>query len=331
MSHKTVYITTNGVRITKEALRFQVRYKGEIRQEIPAHLLNQIIIIGKADISHDAIILASKRNIDIVFFTQNGRLKAHLFPPNDRIIKLRMAQMQLSPEKQLDFARCAIAAKINNQRVLIANRNKDGFKELSEYSWRMKQMLKALDEAVNIEQIRGFEGGAAAAYFSAYALMLGQDLGFKGRNSRPPKDPVNALLSFGYAILYQHVVKFICIYGLDPYMASLHVPQDRRMSLALDLMEEFRPLIIDRVVMRIINRVQLTIMDFADDQEHGIRMSQKAIGILIREIEAKLEETISYGLKPQQICWKLVIQRQVALYRRFILGEVEHYEGFRVR
>lgn len=330
MSQKILYITRNGTRLTKEALRFQVRYKGEIKQEIPAHQLGQIIIIGKADITHDAIMLACKRNIDIVFFTQNGKLKTHLFPPNERMIKLRMAQMQLSPEKQLDFVKKLIAAKINNQRILLTKRSKDGFKELAEYSWRMKQMIDALDEAVNIEQIRGFEGGAAAAYFSGYGMLLGQDMGFYGRKARPPRDPVNALLSFGYAILYQQVLKFVSIYGLDPYMGYLHVPQDRRLSLALDLMEEFRPLIIDRVVMRLINRVQLTTLDFVDTEE-GIRMSQKAISILIREIENRLMETVTYGPRSQRISWKLTIQRQVALFRRFVLGETEHYEGFKVR
>ncbi len=327
---KTLYIARNGAHIFKEALRFIVKYQGDVMQEVPVHSIGQIVLIGKVEMTHDAMVLAYRQGIDVVCMSQRGELKAQVFPMNPKLVCLRKKQYALEPAKGYEFSKSVVEAKIRNSRTVLMKIQRRGNKELGELVWELKNITKRIPAAEDLEELRGVEGIAARIYYEGMRHLLRQDMGFVGRNKRPPKDPVNAMLSFGYVILYQRVCRFVTLYGLDPYMGHLHVPMDRRLSLPLDLMEEFRSVIIDRAVLTLVNRVQVTVKDFKV-HEAGIRMEQKAIALLIKEIEARLEQPIHYPPLKKDLPWKLVIQRQVGLYRRFLEGELEKYPGFVVR
>ncbi len=328
---KTLYVTRNGATIAKEVLRFIIRHEGETIQEVPIHDLSQIVIVGKAEITHDALVLAFRNHIDILMLTQKGDIKAHYGVPNERMIHLRMAQHNMNTERQLNLARQMVLSKIGNCRAILQRRQRKGNEFLDEGISSLKDLQNQAQNVISIPQLMGVEGSAANIYFQSMPYILGQDLGFRGRNRRPPRDPVNALLSFGYALLFKTVARQVTQYGLDPYLGCLHSPKDRRMSLVLDLMEEFRPILVDRIVLTLVNRVMVQPKDFVIGNDGGINMSQRAIAILIQAYEDRLSESTRYGNTEMNLSWRLVVQKQVALYRRCVLGEAEGFSGVQVR
>ena len=331
MSLKTLYIARNGAYVYKEALRFIIRYQGEVIQEVPIHSIGQMVLIGKVEMTHDAIILAHRHEIDVLYLSQKGDLKAHLFPYNQKLIVARKKQYEVGERRSIQVARGIIQAKLRNARTVLMKYERRSCEELGNHTRELKSYINRVKDTQTIGELRGLEGISAKIYYQAMGLLLKQELGFKGRNRRPPRDPVNAMLSFGYVMLYQRVARAIGLYGLDPYLGHLHEPKDRRLSLALDLMEEFRSIIVDRAVLSLVNRVVVTCLDFEKTDEGGVRMNSKAIACLVKEFESRMEQVIHYPPLGKDLPWKYIIQKQVGIYRRMLFGEMDQYEGFVVR
>ena len=331
MSLKTLYIARNGAYVYKEALRFIIRYQGEVIQEVPIHSIGQMVLIGKVEMTHDAIMLAYRNEIDILYLSQKGDLKAHIFAFNQKLIRARKTQCEASDRRALEIARIIVETKLRNSRTVLMKYERRTSEELGTRIRELKTYIGKVKTAACLDELRGIEGVGARVYFQALEILLKQEMGFKGRNRRPPRDPVNAMLSFGYVLLYQRVARSIGLYGLDPYLGHLHEPKDRRLSLALDLMEEFRSIIVDRAVLSLVNKVVVTVHDFQNTEDSGVRMSQKAIACLIKEFEMRMEQTIHYPPLGKDLPWKYIIQKQVGIYRRMLFEEISSYEGFVVR
>jgi len=328
---RTLYVTVNGAQISKEVLRFIVRSGSRVIQETPVHNLDQIVIVGKAEITHDAIVLAFRHQIDILFLSQRGEIKAELFPPSDKMIGLRLAQYSSTTDDRLKIARQVVMAKLNNCRAILQRQARDGVMGLDGPIEKMQKSLSLAENAESTDVLMGHEGSGAVSYYEGFSKLLRQDFGFSGRNRRPPKDPVNAMLSFGYALLYRLVSRFVRQYGLDAHLGCLHSPKDRRLSLALDLMEEFRPILVDRAVLKLVNRLQVHQEDFRLVPNGGVHMSNRAIGRLVQEYEDRLNQRVFYERQAKHLNWKYVVMQQVALYRRVVLKEEEQYTGVRLR
>ncbi len=199
----------------------------------------------------------------------------------------------------------------------------------------MAEILPKIENANSVEQLLGLEGNLAAHYFSHFQYMLKpRDFDacweFKNRNRRPPKDPVNAMLSFGYALLAKECTVALLAEGLDPWWGLYHKPRHGRPSLALDMMEEFRPLVVDSAVISAINTGMLTASDFTRSKAACI-LTPKGRKAFIRAYEARLDQLVTHPVFQYKCSWRAVIKLQAKILARWLRGEVPNYIGMTTR
>lgn len=330
METGAIYINAQGSRLTKVGERLIVRSKeGKIIEDVPFFRLTQVVCFGSIEVSTAAMGKLLKHGIDIIFLTVTGRFKYRIDNFNKAAIKCRISQYQrsLDDDFRLKVARAIVKGKIMNCKNWLVKRNRPASSEISASVWKLKTALEMADRAGNIDELMGIEGIAAKDYFSAFKHVLKQDLGFGERNRRPPRDPVNAMLSFGYMLLLNHISSAVEQVGLDPMLANLHATQDRRPSLALDLIEEFRCPVIDTVVVRLVNLVRVQPRDFFSDSRQGIRMREEAIALLVSEIQARLRARLPDPVSKKQYQLKDLIIRQAYQYKSLISGEKSEYQA----
>ena len=270
----TLFVTTQGayVRLDGETLRIEV--ENEIKLKAPLHHLGSVVCFGRVNISTAAIARCAEDQRDIVFLSRSGRFKAKVVGPTSGNILLRIAQYQAvqDQDRAIAVARNMVAAKVQNARLLLMREarqteNKEAEDCLRASASEMARVIESLPATNNMNAVRGQEGQAASAYFSAFnSLIRNADPGFTfdGRNRRPPRDPVNALLSFLYSLVRVECQAACEGVGLDPQMGFLHTVRPGRPSLALDLLEELRAPVADRLALTLINRRQLTPKRFVE-------------------------------------------------------------------
>lgn len=329
-----VYINEQGARLKKSEHRLIVEKEGRTIASVPCHKIEQIIIYGNIEITTPAISFVLRNDIDTVFMTEKGKYKGRLISRNFRHSELRMKQYEfcLNKEKILKTAQKIVLGKIANYRVFIKRHNSMGNEALAVISMKLKQYLEMLDTTNDLEKLRGYEGITAKLYFESLTSIIKQPLGFKGRNRRPPTDPVNSLLSFGYTILFQKFFSLINLVGLDPYLGFFHSLEYNRPSLVLDIMEEFRPLIVDTTVVSMINKRQINGSDFNQNpSDHSVTISKGVIGLYMKNLEERLETKIHYTRENQDLSYHQVMEKQVRLIARIIMGEEEEYMPYIAR
>ena len=252
----TLYVTTPEAYLSKDGMNVVISVKQEERFRIPIINLEQIVTFGYMGASPGLMKLCSDNNVSLTFLSPNGRLIGHFQGPIKGNVLLRKRQYELS--SQVDFAlhlsRLFIAAKIRNYRSILrrAIRDNGADENLETIAKLLDQRRKQVLEASNFNELRGLEGDAANAYFSVFSHLILQQkdsFSFVCRNRRPPKDAVNAMLSFAYTLLANDTAAALETVGLDPYVGFLHTLRPGRCSLALDLMEEFRAYLGDRLVL----------------------------------------------------------------------------------
>jgi CRISPR-associated protein Cas1 len=249
----------------------------ELLLDVPSGLLERLVCFGAVGVSAGVRSWALASGIEMVFLSRRGSYLGQAWGGGDRtrVHRLR-AQLAAAddPVRSLGFGRAVVETKVRKQVVVLRRMARRGNAEIvAEAAGLMTQLLSMLPDAGTSEELMGLEGAAARAYFGALGALMPAGLGFEGRSRQPPLDVVNAALSYGYAILAGEAVSALCAAGLDPAIGLLHADADRRPSLALDLMEEFRPLIVDQVVTAVVNRGSLT-------SEHG-RREDGVAGVLL--------------------------------------------------
>ncbi len=264
----TLYVVEQGTRITKDGGELVLTRAGHPVKRSRLGELDHIVLAGSVEMSAGAIHACLRLGIDVALVTLNGRYRGRLCGPESRHGRRRVAQYRaiLDEERRAAVAQSIVRGKIFNQRsLLLRHQRRLRSDTVANAIAGMRRMLARLDRATQVSEIMGFEGQASALYFGCFGeLISNPQFSFSGRNRRPPKDPVNAVLSFGYALLLTHVDGLVRTAGLDPAVGMLHEIHDGRPALTLDLMEEFRPLIIDRLALRLTNRAQLHPSDFRD-------------------------------------------------------------------
>ena len=271
----TLYITEPNTVVRLSSRTLQITKGKEKIAQMPLIRLDNILIFGNAQISTQAMAALLEEGIDVSFLSRNGRLRGRLASAMSKNVLLRIAQYErhLDDEFQLDLARTIVKAKIRNgrkviQRFLNNHPEFDFAKELQ----LIGETLKKLDNQRSVNSLMGAEGIAGAAYFQAFGQMFLKDFQFQTRTRRPPKDPVNALLSFGYTLLTNEILALITAHGLDPHIGFLHGIVYGRPSLALDIVEEFRHPVIDRFVLSLLNHKKLQHNDF-EEKENGVYLN----------------------------------------------------------
>lgn len=227
--------------------------------------LDQVLLFGRVEVTAAALALLLRRGVDLVLVTQNGKFRGRLIGRGSKNVTLRLAQYQRTTEAEfcLGVARALVAGKLRSQRqILLRAQRRLKDEDLAGVLGRLRLLIDQAAGCGDLASLRGIEGAAAAQYFGQFPKLLrNAEFTFDGRNRRPPRDPVNALLSFGYAVLGSIAETEVYRCGLDPLLGFFHQPLYGRPSLMLDLLEEFRP-VIDTLVLRVVNRRQLGPGDF---------------------------------------------------------------------
>ena len=307
----TLYVTEPGsvVRLSSRSL---VITKGKEKlAQLPMIRLDNILIYGNAQITTQAMAALLDDGIDVAYLSLNGKLRGRLVSTSSKNVLLRMAQYErnMDEEFKVNVARIIVKAKLRNgrkviQRFMYNHPEVDVLKELK----LIEETLKKLNNQVSVHSLMGSEGIAGAAYFRAFGKMFLKDFRFEKRSRRPPRDPVNSLLSFGYTLLTNEILGLVNAHGLDPHIGFLHGVEYGRPSLALDIVEEFRHPVIDRFVLNLLNFHKLKQQDF-EERENGIFLTDSGKKAFFTYYDNLLRRKVS-GDNPN-IVFRDILKRQV--------------------
>jgi CRISPR-associated protein Cas1 len=334
----TLYVTTQGAYLAKEGEAILVRVEGETRLRLPVHNLDGIVCFGNVLCSPFLLGHCAANGVQISFLTENGRFLARVQGEVSGNVLLRHAQHRLvdDPGRTADLARLFVLGKITNTRVVLNRAARDrpdtpAASVLRLASGQLAACLESLRATETTDQIRGVEGQAAQLYFAAFPQLITADdpaFVFTGRNRRPPRDPVNALLSFLYVLLAHDIRGALEGVGLDPAVGFLHALRPGRPSLALDLMEELRPFLADRLALSLINRAQLRPVDFSTDPAGGVRLADEARRTVLKAYQERKRDEITHPFLGEQIPVGLVPHVQALLLARHLRGDLSPYPPF---
>jgi CRISPR-associated protein Cas1 len=326
-----LYVLEPGARVGISGEVIEIRTDEGCVAEVPLLEVGSISLFGNAHISSQAMRAVLARDVPVFYLSYGGWLSGFARSANDHSLDLRIEQFDAVKDEArcLQLARSFVTGKIKNQRTMV--RRSLGTKG-KEFLQALALLVHRVEHAPNMAEILGLEGMAAKHYFDAFALMLGVATGFEvtGRNRRPPTDPVNALLSFGYAMLAKEAVAAVIAVGFEPGLGLYHQPRPGRPSLALDLMEEFRPLIVDSVVLSLLNTREIRGSHF-DRRGRAIVLTTEGRRIFIHAIERRLRSTITHPVFGYQVTYRRALNIQARLLARTIQRDIPVYPAFVTR
>ncbi len=334
----TLFVTTQGAYLAKDGDTVVVRVEKQTRLRVPIHTLGQIICFGNVSCSPFLMGFCGQNNVLLSFLTENGRFLARVHGNVSGNVLLRTQQYRYADDtgKSSAFARSAILAKISNCRTVINRclRDRPGSPNvaaLQKASGYLNHSLGVVEQAQNLDLIRGLEGEAARTYFDIFDHLISSqkdDFAFTGRNRRPPLDKVNALLSFVYTLLAHDISSALETVGLDPAVGFLHTLRPGRPSLALDIMEEFRPFIADRLVLSLINRQQVKAKGFTTTESGAVVMDDDTRKTVLMAWQNRKKEELTHPFTGEKVNIGLLPHIQAMLLARHIRGELEGYPPF---
>ncbi len=337
----TLYLTVPGyLHLDNDTLRFEIERETKLR--VPLHHIGAVVSFGDVLVSPAAMSRLADEGKTLVLLDRNGRFKARLEGPVSGNILLRQAQFRRadSAEFCLAQAQASIAGKLKNSRYVLLRGARDSHAvedaaHLREAAEGIGINLRNLGFAPDLDAVRGLEGDSARRYFAAMPHLVRPDcradFAPDGRNRRPPRDRMNALLSFLYSMVMNDCRSALETVGLDPQLGYLHAVRPGRAALALDLMEEFRSILADRLALTLVNRGQLKAKDFDLRPGGAVQMQDDARKTLIIAYQERKQETIDHPLLEQKIAIGLLPQIQARLLARVIRGEAESYIPFMAR
>lgn len=334
----TLFVTTQGAYLSKDGQTVLVRVEKETRLRIPIHNLGGIVCFGNVSCSPFLLGLCARHGIGVSFLTENGKFLARVLGSTQGNVLLRREQYRRADDlgHSAETATTLIAAKIANARAVLvrAVRERDDLKEkeaLTEAAVALRQHLEQLRTRPDLETVRGIEGGAARSYFAAFNHLIRHqkdDFSFVRRSRRPPEDNVNALLSFLYTLVRHDVESALETTGLDPAVGFLHRDRPGRPGLALDLMEELRAPIADRLVFSLINRKQVTGKGFQRTETGGVIMNDDTRKEVLSAYQQRKQDEITHPFLEERMTLGLVFQIQARLFARYLRGDLDAYPPF---
>lgn len=337
----TLYVTLPDAYLCLDNATLRVELEHETRLRVPLHHLCGVVCFGHVGLSAPLMHRLAEEGISLVLLDDNGRFKARLEGATSGNVLLRHCQHQScdSPEVTLEIARACVAGKIRNDRQILLRGAREAESDadrqpLSRAADDLGVSLRNLPLYQNADELRGREGEAALRYFSALNLLVRADLrgtfSMQGRNRRPPRDPLNALLSFAYSMWMNDCRSAIEAVGLDPQIGFLHTIRPGRAALALDLQEEFRAMA-DRLVMTLINRRQITETDFEQREGGAVLLKGDARKTFVVAYQERKKETLTHPLLAQPVPLGLIPLVQARLLARVVRGETPSYQPFLLR
>ncbi|MFP5269750.1 type I-D CRISPR-associated endonuclease Cas1d [Coleofasciculus sp.] len=326
----TVYITSEDAFIGKTDERLQVKANQQKLLDVPLIKVEGLVVLGRATISPAALTELLERKIPLTFLTATGKYLGKFEPELTKNIFVRKAQWKAmgESEKAIHVVKGFVRGKLKNYRMMLyRNQRKHGALELGEAIRRLDHAIAPIHQTHNINSLRGLEGAGSAAYFGVFnQLLRTTSFRFEARRRRPPTDPVNALLSFGYSLLRHDVQSAVNIVGFDPYLGYLHCQYYGRPSLALDLMEEFRPLVVDAVVLSAINLGKLTPDDFTTETlSNAVLLSPAGRKVFLKLYEQKKQSEFKHPVLKRKCTYQEAFEIQARLLAKYLMGEIKKY------
>lgn len=310
-----LYVTQKEAVLSKNYEAFTVALKQEDeswkKQSVPAQTVQQVVLIGNPQVTSDALTYALELGIPIHYLTDFGKYLGSALPGYSRNGQLRLAQYAIyhDTERRLELVKAIVAAKIHNQHsVLYRHKVADN---------PLKSRKKLVQEQKTLDEVRGVEGLAAREYFQCWDSLLKEPWSFPKRNRRPPTDPVNSILSFAYGLLRVQVTAAVHIAGLDPYIGYLHEVHHGQPAMVLDLIEEFRPLVAESLVLSVLNNREFTPDDFTESLG-AFRLTDNARKRFLQAFERKMNDEFKHPVFEYRCTYRRSIELQARLLSRFL-------------
>lgn len=334
----TLYVTTQGAYLAKEGETVVVKVDGKTCLRIPLHTLGGIVCFGQVNCSPFLMHFCAEQNAGISFLTENGRFLAKVQGPVSGNVLLRRNQYRKAddPDFSARMARLFVIGKTVNsrsvlQRSLRDHAGKDGSEQIRKASMHLKAKLNELQGNPPLDSIRGAEGDAARTYFSVFDHLITtqkESFKFKGRNRRPPLDRINCLLSFLYTLLVHDIRSALEAVGLDPQVGFLHKDRPGRPGLALDIMEEFRPFIADRLALTLVNLNQVRADGFQKTASNAIVMDDETRKTVLVAYQKRKQDQIVHPFLEEKVSIGLLFHVQAMLLAKCLRGDLEAYPPF---
>jgi len=348
----TIYVREQQTTVRRQGERIVVTKQGSVLDEFPLANVEQVVLMGNVQLTQPAAARLMERKIDVVFLTRNGKYIGRMSGDLSNHARLRQAQLRTASDEatRLAVARAIVDGKIHNQRVILlrqtqpngaaTGRGSAGPRDRREFEKGlagMMEMRRAAVQATNVDSLRGHEGKAAAYYFAALRALLDPAWKFEKRIYHPAPDPFNALLSFAYSLLQKDMTTAINLVGFDPYLGYFHAIDDGRPALPLDLMEEWRPLVADAMVLELVNRGSLRPENFTwtGRVSRPVELGTDGITAVLNAYGRRLETELYHPLAGPPEGGNTSTQRaltlQVRRLARMVLGELPAYEAVKAK
>ena len=327
-----VYVQVQGAVVGKSGDQLEVKQKGQVLQKVRLMEISHLAIFGNVQVTTQAVQELCNRNIPICYFTYGGWFRGITNGMGHKNVELRCRQYlrAMTPETALSISRRLVFGKIKNSRTLLRRNHREPPSAI------LAELDRLADRALTVpspDTLLGIEGAAARTYFAEFQGMIkvnSLDFDFRGRNRRPPRDPVNAVLSFLYAMLIKQAMVTAFTVGFDPYLGFYHQPKYGKPALALDLVEEFRPLIADSVCLTLINNGELGPEHFITRGD-ATALTQSGRRKVIEAYERRMDTLVTHPLFGYAVSYRRILEIQARLLSRHLLGELPAYPVFRTR
>jgi CRISPR-associated protein Cas1 len=353
----TLYVTEPRSTVKKDGDTLLVDIPGNRDQgtqrrkvRIPLRKVTQVVIQGHSTLTTPAIVALMEQNSDVCFLSYYGQFRGRLLPGESKNGLLRLAQHRAhaDPDAAMTLAQRFVQGKLHNMRTLLLRSNRK--LEDPVVAQATEEMAQIIQDVVALENdvavvgpdpsrplsqstwgtLLGYEGAASLLYFSVFGRLFSDDWGFSGRKKRPPTDPTNALLSYGYTLLLNHVASACQIVGFDPFIGYLHSTQYGKPALALDLMEEFRTPVIDSVVLTVLNNGMLRPTDF-EDKLGACYLSDSGRKTFLQKFEDRMQTEIKHPTFGYKASYRKCLELQARLVGKWLLNEIPDYPPLMTR
>lgn len=327
----TLYLLEQGTWLHKEQQRLIVQVTKTQKTELLIREIERILVFGNVQLSTHVINACLEEKILVLFLSHTGQYNGHLWSDSPTHLNTEMVQMKRHFETDFQFqvSKAIVKGKLLNSKQLLLrlNRKRD-LSEVDKVIRGIESDIAQLEKVTNLDQLRGYEGIAAARYFPAFGqLITNPKFEFSLRTRQPPKDSVNSLLSFGYTLLFNNVLSLIIAEGLSPYFGNFHYGEKNKPYLAFDLMEEFRSVIVDSLVLKLVNKPFFYPEDFETATNGGVYLKQSARRTFLNHFESRFNEMVSHPDLQASVSYRQVIQLQIRRYKQSLLNNIP-YEAF---
>jgi CRISPR-associated protein Cas1 len=332
---QALYVNEQGAVVRRKGERLVV--DGRVAQEpatVPLVNIREVLCYGNVQVTTGALQACMEQDIPVAYLSAYGRLRGVCVPVPSKNVVLRVAQFEAWQQlaKRLEVGKGIVRAKVHNQRVLVLRAARErSDSDLAQAAHELAARLEDIRTASAMDELMGIEGAAARTYFAAFARMIrGEEFDFEARTKRPPRDPVNALLSFGYALLAKDMFAVCVAVGFDPYLGLFHDFKYGRPALALDLMEEFRPLVADSTVLWLLNNRAIERRHFVL-YGNGCYLTEGGRQRFIRAYESRKHTEVKHPVFGYAVSYQRAMEVQARLLARYLQGEARRYFAFRSR